>query len=120
MHCFPSIQLEELWIHTFYHHQSNVVLPLLVINCIYTLIRASLVVQTVKNMLAMGETWVQSLGWEDSLEEGMATHSSNSCLENPKDKGASWATVHGVTKSRTLLSDQAQHSTYPNSLHKQV
>ena len=37
---------------------------------------ASLVVQTVKNLPAMWETWVRSLGWEDSLEEGMATHSS--------------------------------------------
>ena len=32
--------------------------------------------QTVKNLPAMQETWVQSLGWEDSLEEGMATHSN--------------------------------------------
>ena len=32
--------------------------------------------QTVKNPPAMRETWVQSLGWEDPLEEGMATHSS--------------------------------------------
>ena len=31
----------------------------------------------------MRETWVQSLGWEDPLEEGMATHSQYSCLENP-------------------------------------
>ena len=37
---------------------------------------ASLVAQTVKNLPAMLETWVQSLGWEDPLEEGMATHSS--------------------------------------------
>ena len=37
---------------------------------------ASLVAQVVKNLLAMWETWVQSLGWEDLLEEGMATHSS--------------------------------------------
>ena len=37
---------------------------------------ASLVVQKVKNPPAIQETWVQSLGWEDSLEEGMATHSS--------------------------------------------
>ena len=37
---------------------------------------ASLVAQTVKNLPAMWETWVQSLGWEDPLEEGMATHSS--------------------------------------------
>ena len=37
---------------------------------------ASLVDHTVKNLLAMRETWVQSLGWEDPLEEGLATHSS--------------------------------------------
>ena len=36
----------------------------------------SLVAQTVKNPPAMWETWIQSLGWEDPLEEGMATHSS--------------------------------------------
>ena len=38
--------------------------------------RASLVAQLVKNLLAMWETWVQSLGWEDSLEKGKASHSS--------------------------------------------
>ena len=37
---------------------------------------ASLVAQTVKNLRAMWETWVRSLGWDDPLEEGMATHSS--------------------------------------------
>ena len=37
---------------------------------------ASLVAQLVKNLPAMQETWVQSLGWEDLLEEDMATHSS--------------------------------------------
>ena len=44
--------------------------------------RASLVAQLVKNPPAMWETWVQSLGWKDRLEEGMATH-QYSCLENP-------------------------------------
>ena len=38
--------------------------------------QASLVAQTVKNLPAMQETWVRSLGWEDSLEKGVATHSS--------------------------------------------
>jgi len=37
---------------------------------------ASLVAQMVKHLLTMRENWVQSLGWEDSLEESMATHSS--------------------------------------------
>jgi len=48
----------------------------------------------VKSLPAMQETWVQSLGWEDPLEEGIATHSSNSCLENPMDRETWW--VHGV------------------------
>ena len=40
------------------------------------MVGASLVTQIVKNLLAMWETWVQSLGWEDPLEKGMATHPS--------------------------------------------
>ena len=40
------------------------------------LFRSPLVAQTVKNLLAMWETWVRSLGWKDPLEKGMATHSS--------------------------------------------
>ena len=43
------------------------------------------------------------LGWEDPLEEGMATPLPYSCLENPMDSGAWRATVHGVTKSQTQL-----------------
>ena len=113
---------------------------------------ASLVAQLVKNSPAVWETWVRSLGWEDLLEKGTATHSSileccisfrhmgfpggtvvknptpsagdardfgsiprsgrspgegngnplqYSCLENSMDRGAWWATVHGVTKSWT-------------------
>ena len=68
-------------------------------------IRASLVAQTVKNPPAIWETWVRSLGWEDPLEEGMATPCQYSCLENPLDREAWQATVHGVTKSWTRLSD---------------
>ena len=45
-------------------------------NLVLSLIRASLVVQTTKNLPAVWETWVQSLGWEDPLDKGMATHSS--------------------------------------------
>ena len=44
---------------------------------------ASLIAQMVKNPPAMQETWLSSLGWEDPLEEGMATHSSILGLENP-------------------------------------
>ena len=62
---------------------------------------ASLVAQMVKNSPAMRETWVQSLGWEDPLEEDMATHSSILAWRIPMDRGAWWATVHGVAKSQT-------------------
>ena len=71
---------------------------------------ASLMVQTVKNLPVMWETWVRSLGWEDSLEEDMATHSCILAWRIPMDRGAWRATVHGITKSQTELSDSAQHS----------
>ena len=65
---------------------------------------ASLVAQMVKNLPAVWETWVQSLGWEDSLEEGIAHHSSILAWRTPMD-GAAWqATVLGVAESRTQLS----------------
>ena len=72
----------------------------------------------VKNQPAMQETHVRSLGLEDPLEKEMATHSSilawripwtedpgeshgQRNLENPMDRGAWRATVHGITKSKT-------------------
>ena len=70
-----------------------------------TLFGASLVAEMVKNLPVMKETWAQFLGWEDPLGEGMATHSSILAWTIPMDRGAWWATVHGVTKSRTQLSD---------------
>ena len=66
---------------------------------------ASLVVQMVKNLPAMQETWVRSLGWEDPLEVPMVTHSSILAWSMPMDRGAWQATVHGVTKSLTRLSE---------------
>ena len=66
---------------------------------------ASLVALTVKNPPAMGEIWVQSLDWEDPLEEGMATLSSSLAWRNPMDRGAWRATDHGITKTWTGLSD---------------
>ena len=62
---------------------------------------ASLVAQMVKNLPEMWETWVQSLGWEDLLEEGMATHSSFLAWRIHLDRGAWWATVRGLAKSQT-------------------
>ena len=57
------------------------------------------------NLPAMQETWVRSLGWEDPPEKGMAAHSSILAWENPMDRGAWQAIVHGVTKSQILLSN---------------
>ena len=67
--------------------------------------RASLVVQTVKNLPTTWETQVQSVGQEDPLEQEMATHSSILAMENSMDRGAWQVTVHGITKSWTQLSD---------------
>ena len=59
----------------------------------------------VKNLSAMWETWVQSLGWEDSLEEGMATHSRSLAWRNPMDRGAWQAAVHRVAKNQNDRGD---------------
>ena len=67
--------------------------------------RVSLAAQMVKNLLLMWEAWVRSLGWEDLLKEGMATQSSILAWRIAMGRGAWWATVHGVTKSRTQLSN---------------
>ena len=72
-------------------------------------IRESLIAQLVKNLLAVWETWVPSLDWEDPLEKGKATHSSILGLENSMD-----CTVHGVAKSQTRLSDL--HVPFPCAL----
>ena len=59
---------------------------------------------TVKNppaMQEMKETWVQQLGQEGPLKEGNGNSLQYSCLDNPMDRGAWWATVHRVTKSQT-------------------
>ena len=59
----------------------------------------------VKNLPAMRETSVQSLGQEDLLEKGMATNSNILAWRIPMDRGAWWATVQGVSKNQTGLSD---------------
>ena len=56
----------------------------------------------------MQETWVQSLGQEDPLEKEVATHSSIPAWKNPMDRGAWWATVHGVTES--VMTEQNVHT----------
>ena len=65
--------------------------------------QAFLVAQMLKNLPAMLETWVQSLGQEDPMEEVMATHSSILAWRIPMDRGAQQATVHWIAKSRAQL-----------------
>ena len=67
--------------------------------------RPELVAQMVKSLPAMWETQVRSLGQEDPPGEGNGNPLQYSCLENPMDEGAWQATVHGVAKSQTRLSD---------------
>ena len=59
----------------------------------------------VKNLPAVRETWIRSLGWEDPLEESTATHSSILAWRIPMDRGTWWTAVCGVAKSWTWLSD---------------
>ena len=69
---------------------------------VYVFIKTFLVAQMVKLLFTMWETWVGSLGWEDSLEKEMATHSNTLAWKIPwtKESGA-----HGVAKSQPQLSD---------------
>ena len=67
---------------------------------------SSLVAQMVNHLPAVRETWVQSLGWEDPWVGNIPWRRNwqptpYSCLENPMDGGAWWATVNGVAKSWT-------------------
>ena len=62
---------------------------------------AFLVAQTVKNPPAIWETCVQSQGWEDPLEEGLATHSSIVAWRIHMDRGAWRTTVHSLKESDT-------------------
>ena len=59
--------------------------------------------QMVKNPPAMQETWVLSLIWGDTLEEGVATHSRILAWRIPKDRGAWRAIVHGAVKGHIRL-----------------
>ena len=79
---------------------------------LYPALWASLVAQQLKNKTrhiyppAMQETGVRYLSWEDPLEKETASIPLQySCLENPMDRGACWATVPGVAKSWTQLSN---------------
>ena len=70
-------------------------------------------VHLIENLPAMGETWFGSLGWEDTLEKGKATHSSILAWGIPIDRGVQWATAHGVAKNQTRLSNFHFHFPTP-------
>ena len=76
---------------------------------LFILKRACLVVQTVKNPPALQETWVGSLGWEDPLEKGMATHSSILAWRIPLTEEPGRLQSMG-SQSWTQLSDFHFHS----------
>ena len=88
---------------------------------------ASLVVQMVKNLPAMLETWVWSQGWEDPLEEGMATHSSILAWRIPWSErvGLDWATkpntththIHTHTHINNLKPEQTSETNLIRLLH---
>ena len=65
---------------------------------------ASLVAQLVKNLPVMWETWVRSLGWEDPLEEGTATHSSILAWRIPQTVYSPWGRKESDTTERLSIS----------------
>ena len=64
----------------------------------------------VKNLPAVQETWVQSLGWEDPPGEVNGNPLQYSCLENPLDRGAWWAIVHRLAESDTTEATEHAHA----------
>ena len=66
--------------------------------------------QMVKRLPTMRETWIQSLGQEDSLEKEMATHSTVLAWRIPGMVGAWWAAIYGVAQSRTGLKGRSSSS----------
>ena len=89
----------SVYTHTHIQKLSNIQYS--IVNCGFP---ALLVVQMVKNLLKMLEMWVQFISWEDPVGQGMATYSSILAGEF-LGWGALWATVHGVGKSQTRLSN---------------
>ena len=76
---------------------------------VFWLLWTSLVAQTVKHLSTMWETWIRSLGWEDSLEQEVATHSSSLALKIPwtEELGAGyypWGPESGTTERLHFLS----------------
>ena len=107
-----SMFLSHIYTHTHTHIHTDKIDR-------YTYI-STLIVQLVKNLPAMQETLVQFLGWEDSLEKEMATHSSTLAWKIPGTEehgGLLW-----VAKSRTRLSDFTSLCThrFPSQLNSLI
>ena len=68
-----------------------------------------LVAQTVKNLPAMWEIWIQSLGWEDPLGEGMATYSSILAWRISMDRGA-WQATYSPWDHKELDMTEIKHT----------
>ena len=98
--CFPVNHLEGNLSKTF-----PTPLP-----CVTDFPWGSVVKTSLPAMQEPQEIWVRSLGWEDPLEEVMTTHSSVLAWRIPMDRGAWWATVHGVAKSRRWLKWRSVHA----------
>ena len=111
-HTFNNMTHPEIpFVRTDPHMCSNInmYIPIHSLHVLWTLKiivihRAFLVAQTVRSLPTMQETWVWSLGWEDLLEKGMATHSSILAWRiYLMDRGV-WRAMDHVTKSWTQLS----------------
>ena len=90
----------------FLNHQAFLPFPIFFFHSLKNIFRGtSLVAQTVKNLPAMQETQVRSLGQEDSPGGGHGNPLQYSCLGNPMDRGAWKVIVHGIPKSQTQLSN---------------
>ena len=115
--CYTVTQVNRSTCGDNLHASSQVTFKNLYVNCACTCllvnVRASLVAQMIKNLSAVWETWVRSLGqglipgsrrfpWE-----GNGNPLQFSCLENPMNRGAWRAVVHGISKKQTWLSKHA-------------
>ena len=97
----PALVTVSLWVVA--HTMDLKCLFIVTLTCISLMTNdnASLAARMVKKLPAVWETWVRSLGWEDPLGKEMATRSNILAWKNPMDRGAWWATFHGVAKSQT-------------------
>ena len=105
MNLFYSDIFMSIRINVVSMHSIDRKFPFIVLSDKQYQLWTSVVAQIVKNLPAMQETWIQSLGGEDPLEKGTGYPLQYSGLENPMDRAAWQGTVYGVTKNQTRLSD---------------